>query len=62
MARRSSLKQCVPCSSTSSTSTSTPRRRSHRGRGALDDGSHTLSRLIGRRTTPLAVAVQRALA
>ncbi|HEX7890674.1 MAG TPA: SDR family oxidoreductase [Ramlibacter sp.] len=30
--------------------------------GALDDGSHTLSRLIGRRTTPLSVAVQRALA
>lgn len=31
-------------------------------KGALDDGSHTLSRLIGRRTTPLAEAVRRALA
>lgn len=31
-------------------------------KGALDDGSHALSRLIGRRTTPLAEAVRRALA
>ena len=31
-------------------------------KGALDDGSHVLSRLIGRRTTPLAEAVRRALA
>jgi NAD(P)H dehydrogenase (quinone) len=31
-------------------------------RGELDDGSHTLSRLIGRTTTPLSAAVKAALA